>query len=249
VSVRNDHDRRLATLEFQYIWASRRAIAELTDDFLGSSAMLQTAPTRRSPHAAFEAAGAGEGETEIRRSALIGMPSIARGVLMTDPEARETTAGGVVGRVVGKAKSAVGSLVGNEDLQREGNLQQARVEAEADAERETQTAELRSEEAAVVAQRAEAVAERDRLRAEIASEDRQEQLHEQEVRREESIATAASREQIAVQRREQAEKRAVDASESAALERRSMEAAEIARLRAEADQAARAADSIDPETR
>jgi hypothetical protein len=46
-------------------------------------------------------------------------------LLMTDAEFPETTAGGAVGRFVGKVKSAAGALVGNEDLQREGNLQQA----------------------------------------------------------------------------------------------------------------------------
>jgi uncharacterized protein YjbJ (UPF0337 family) len=168
---------------------------------------------------------------------------------MTDPGARETTAGGVIGRVVGKAKSAVGSLIGNEDLQREGILQQASVEAETDAERETQAAELRSDETAVVAQRAEAAAERDRLRAEIATEDRKEQVHEEEVRREEDIAKAADREQTAVERREDVQERAADASEAAAFQRRSIEAADIARLRAEADQADRAGDLIDPEAR
>ena len=67
---------------------------------------------------------------------------------MTDAESPETTAGGAVGQVIGKAKVAVGSLLGNADLQREGNLQQAQVEAEIDAERETQAAELRDQEAA-----------------------------------------------------------------------------------------------------
>ena len=47
---------------------------------------------------------------------------------MTD-ETSEQTAGGVIGRLVGKAKEAAGSLAGNEDVAREGRLQQAQAEA------------------------------------------------------------------------------------------------------------------------
>jgi uncharacterized protein YjbJ (UPF0337 family) len=42
----------------------------------------------------------------------------------------ERTAGGVVGKVVGKAKEALGGAIENEDLAREGRLQQAQSEAE-----------------------------------------------------------------------------------------------------------------------
>ena len=48
---------------------------------------------------------------------------------MPNSESVPTTVGGAVGRFVGKAKAAVGSLIGNDDLQREGNLQRAHVMA------------------------------------------------------------------------------------------------------------------------
>src|SRR4051794_22548850 len=41
----------------------------------------------------------------------------------------ETVAGGPAGRVIGKAKSALGSLLGNDELEREGNLQEAHADA------------------------------------------------------------------------------------------------------------------------
>jgi uncharacterized protein YjbJ (UPF0337 family) len=168
---------------------------------------------------------------------------------MTDAESPETTTGGAVGRFVGKVKSAAGALVGNEDLQREGNLQQARVEAEAAAERKRRTADLRAEEVAVAERRVDAAAERDRLRAEVEAEDREERAHDDEVRREREIATAAARERAAVEQREESQQRAADAAEISALEQRASDAADVARLEAEARKADLTADTIDPETR
>src|SRR5688500_15372479 len=90
---------------------------------------------------------------------------------MPDSTPSETTASGVLCRVVGKAKAAVGSVLGDEELQREGNLQDAAAEAEVVAAREAEEAEQRRREAEVVEQRAEAAAERDRLKAELEAEE------------------------------------------------------------------------------
>src|SRR4051794_20551017 len=97
---------------------------------------------------------------------------------MSDPERSEDVAGGVPGKVVGKMKSAIGSLIGNDDLQREGNLQQAKVEAEVDAEREQAAAEVRRQEAELSEQRADAVAERERLRTELDAESQAERVRD-----------------------------------------------------------------------
>jgi len=110
---------------------------------------------------------------------------------MSDPDSPETTAGGLVGQIVGKAKSAVGSLLGKDDLEREGNLQQAQAEAEVDARREEQAAELRRQSAAVTEQRADAAAERERLRVEIETEERQQRIAESAAQREGEIALSA----------------------------------------------------------
>ncbi|MDQ6605794.1 MAG: hypothetical protein M3Z06_04510 [Actinomycetota bacterium] len=55
---------------------------------------------------------------------------------MADDEELELTREGLLGKLAGKAKEAAGSLVGNDDLAREGRLQQAQVEAEAEAARD-----------------------------------------------------------------------------------------------------------------
>ncbi len=66
---------------------------------------------------------------------------------MSDKETSERTAGGLVGALAGKAKEAAGSLVGNDELAREGRLQQAQVEAESEASRQAADAQQRESEA------------------------------------------------------------------------------------------------------
>ena len=114
---------------------------------------------------------------------------------MSDRESREPTTGGRIGQVVGKAKAAVGSLLGKEDLEREGNLQHAQAEAEVKAEREKRAAEMRREEVAVEEQRAEAAAERDRLRTELAADELEEQIEQTAAQRESEIARSTNRQQ------------------------------------------------------
>ena len=166
---------------------------------------------------------------------------------MADSESTETTAGGLLGRVVGKAKAAVGALVGNDDLQREGNLQQAQSEAEGRAETEARAAELRRQELSVEEQRAEAAAERDRLRTELDAEDLKERIAQREVAEEREIAAAAALEKTAISKREALQERASDATETAARHRREADELEIARLEHEAKKAERTAAAIDPE--
>ena len=52
---------------------------------------------------------------------------------MTDTKTPDETAGGPLGKLAGKAKETAGSVLGNEELAREGRLQQAQAEAEAQA--------------------------------------------------------------------------------------------------------------------
>ncbi len=60
---------------------------------------------------------------------------------MADEEELELTREGLLGKLAGKAKEAAGSLVGNDDLAREGRLQQAQVDAEAEAARDGEPAD------------------------------------------------------------------------------------------------------------
>ena len=63
----------------------------------------------------------------------------------------EETAGGALGRIAGKAKEVAGSAIGNEDLAREGRLQQAAVEQEGEAAEAAAEARQREAEAELVA--------------------------------------------------------------------------------------------------
>jgi uncharacterized protein YjbJ (UPF0337 family) len=87
---------------------------------------------------------------------------------MTDRETTERTASGPVGRLAGKAKAAAGSALGNEELAREGRLQQAQSDAELAASQQ-EGARLQQAAADVDAEKAEiarARTPRDRARGE-----------------------------------------------------------------------------------
>jgi uncharacterized protein YjbJ (UPF0337 family) len=166
---------------------------------------------------------------------------------MSGSESPQSTAGGLVGRVVGKAKTAIGSLVGNDDLEREGNLQQAQVEAEAVAARESRLAELRRREATIAEERAEAAAERDRLAIDLVTEDQKDRVKNDELRREQAIAVSAVREKAEILDREHAKEHLVGSLEAAVLQQRATAASEAADLEREARRAEETADLIDPE--
>ena len=74
---------------------------------------------------------------------------------MTDSKMPEETAGGPLGKLAGKAKEAAGSVLGDEELAREGRLQQAQAEAEAEATQADAEAQLREAETEVEAAKAD----------------------------------------------------------------------------------------------
>ncbi|MDX6665912.1 MAG: hypothetical protein QOG68_2118 [Solirubrobacteraceae bacterium] len=83
----------------------------------------------------------------------------------------EETAGGLLGRLAGRAKAAAGKLMGDDRLAREGRLQEAHSEAGIDARRATAAARVAAEQAYVQAEHARLDEARKRLRAEVAAED------------------------------------------------------------------------------
>ena len=64
---------------------------------------------------------------------------------MTDPKTTERTSGGLVGKAAGKAKELAGETLGNEELAREGRLQQAQGDADVDAAKARAEAKQREE--------------------------------------------------------------------------------------------------------
>src|SRR3954453_5465156 len=82
----------------------------------------------------------------------------------------QNVAGGRTGKLAGKAKEVAGDLLGQENLAREGRLQQAGSEAEAEAAARRAEAEREKEKAETRAEGDQAELEARELRAELTAE-------------------------------------------------------------------------------
>ncbi len=165
--------------------------------------------------------------------------------VLTEEERPERTAGGLLGAIAGKAKKVAGELAGNDNLAREGRLQQARVDAESEASRRADEARQHEAEADLQAEQAETESERERLEAEIASQTRAQQI-ERDREAAQHQAEADAREQAAAaERRRAARESAAESAEGLAERERMATAAEAIRLEQQARQAESNADSID----
>ena len=166
---------------------------------------------------------------------------------MSSPDVPETTWGGMLGKVLGRVKEVAGELVRNDDLAREGRLQQAQADAQAVAQRRAgETNELENEQQLEAAQHENAL-ERERLRAEIAESDRDAVL---EATRQQRQLEAAEREVLEVreaERKRRAGERAAATAEHSALSDRVSEEQRISRTEQNARRAERTADIVDPE--
>jgi uncharacterized protein YjbJ (UPF0337 family) len=98
---------------------------------------------------------------------------------------QEVTAGGTLGKLAGRAKELAGTVLGREDLHREGKLQQVQSEAENDAVTLAAEARQKGEEAELEQDKAGAAAERRQVEieaTEIESEERAERKLAEEQR-------------------------------------------------------------------
>ncbi len=148
----------------------------------------------------------------------------------------EDIEGGRAGRFVGKAKAMAGAALGNDELAREGRLQEAQSDAERAAEQERAQARQAEDEADTAVRREELKREREQLHQELAAEEREAAIeHERE------LAQAAAE-------RNAARKQADAGSERAAGEREALDVdREAERLVEQARQADARADAVDPE--
>jgi len=137
---------------------------------------------------------------------------------MTDHEqTQERAAGGLLGKVSGRAKQLVGSAFGNSQLDREGRLQQVQVEVEEEAIERSQEVDEKDAEARLAIAKAETESERREVEQELAQMSEEERIeHEQAQGKRQAKAAHAE-----------------EVREATALER-------------EANRADRAADAIDP---
>lgn len=79
----------------------------------------------------------------------------------------EEVAGGLAGKLIGKVKQAAGDLVDNDELKREGTLQEAQGDAEVEAREREAQARAASEKADLEGEQLDNEAERARLRIEV----------------------------------------------------------------------------------
>src|ERR1700744_4179638 len=95
---------------------------------------------------------------------------------VSETNEREHTTGGILGRAVGKAKEVLGQTTDNDDLAREGRLQQAQSDADREASRAQRQADEQEQRAAVKERQAETERERRELENQISAEEREEQI-------------------------------------------------------------------------
>lgn len=168
---------------------------------------------------------------------------------MTNPETPQPTRGGLAGKLAGRAKEMAGSVIGNQDLAREGRLQQAQVEAEADAQIAAERAKQAEAEAELQTERTENEIERERLENEIAAREREDAIERDRVAAEQAAQVEAGREKAATSAKERLQERGADLAERAAEAERIAAAQQAARLERQANDAKATADAIDPEER
>jgi len=124
------------------------------------------------------------------------------------PDNDTEVAGGVIGKIAGRLKETAGEALGNEDMAREGRLQQAGVDAERQARRADSDARDEQAAADIEAQRADTEAERARLEAEIVAERREAQIEADAQRAETQAEQDKARETAEAARLEQESRRA-----------------------------------------
>jgi uncharacterized protein YjbJ (UPF0337 family) len=158
----------------------------------------------------------------------------------------ERTVGGLVGKVVGKAKEALGGATENDDLAREGRLQQVQSEAGLEAQKTAEQAREREARGALEERSAEVGAERDRLRAEAEAQEREEQIDRDRQVAQERAASQAASERAGADTQLQNETRQANDSVSDAERERIAAAEQSNRLEREAHEAERRASNLDP---
>ena len=164
---------------------------------------------------------------------------------MTNANRSEDTAGGPVGKLVGKAKAALGSVAGNEELAREGRLQEAQTDAEAEAARRAREAEQHEAQAELEAARNENTEKRERLRAELAEREQAAAAARDRERAQRDAAVHARRQATSAEADRRREQHGADAVDDAAESLGRAEGQDAARLEMEARRAELQADEIE----
>jgi uncharacterized protein YjbJ (UPF0337 family) len=164
---------------------------------------------------------------------------------MTEPSP-ESVAGGPLGKVVGKLKEVAGKVTGQEDLAREGRLQQAGADAERQAAEHEVVSEQASREADLERQRREAVLEREQLAAEVQELDERDRIDREAAEQRAAVEADSRQQQRAVQAETSRAVHDADRQKATAVSAHTRDAEEVARIEAAANRADGTADVLDP---
>ena len=159
----------------------------------------------------------------------------------------EETTGGALGRMAGRAKEVAGSALGNDELAREGRLQQAGADTEREAREEAAEARQAQREADLQAAKDETRHEREQLQAEQAELERERAIERDRARAESQAVTEQAQEERAADTQRHAGDVAAQLKQEQADRERADRAAEAVRLEQEARQAEVRAEAVDPE--
>jgi uncharacterized protein YjbJ (UPF0337 family) len=180
-----------------------------------------------------------------------GAPVAARlrlkGDRMTESDTPERVAGGVAGKVAGRLKETAGRVIGDEDLAREGRLQNAEAEAEREAEQRSAEAREAESEAQLQAEKAATEAERDQLRTEVTERDREAEAEADRRRAENDAESRARAKATSAEATKGVRESVADTSERGAEQARIAEARDAVELERDARTAEARAEIIDPE--
>jgi uncharacterized protein YjbJ (UPF0337 family) len=162
-------------------------------------------------------------------------------------ENAERTLGGPLGKVVGRAKEAVGSALGSDELSREGRMQTVQAGAEQEAAETAKEAADEQERAQIADERTENEVRRRQLETEVADENQKEAIEAKK----DSVVSEADRrareETVTAEQQRRTQEATADAQDRAAGAQEATGLSEAGRLTAEADRAEKNAEQVDPE--
>src|SRR4051812_13919001 len=164
---------------------------------------------------------------------------------MKNPDSLEEPSGGPLGKLAGKAKAAVGAVTGNDELAREGRLQEAAADAEAEAARQAREAEMREEQAELKTERERNQEERERLRLDVDAEEREAAIERDRERAEREAAAEAQHQATEAEARRRDQTRQAALVDQAADGAAEAEEKRAIRLSQEARRANARAEAID----
>ena len=165
---------------------------------------------------------------------------------VTDADNPETTSGGLVGKLAGKAKDVAGRVIGDEDLAREGRLQDAAADADITAQKHAAEAQRHDQAAQLEQEKADLQAEQQRLQTEVAADQREDQIEADRRQAEQQAETTAAKERADAARTEQAAQANAETQEELSHDERIAREQEAAELEEQARKTEARADVIDP---